>query len=1150
MTHVEHSEWMFEHSLTHHVDGSIDPQAESWAPTNYSTQTASHASALTTLWHQDDLVSGGSLSAQGSSSSVAANSTSGTTGSGKVVSPTVTIADNTLTVDAGGSVSLPISVTPANGHTSVTITGLTSYELVTDSLDHKIFTPGSDGSITLSAAEVNSGLSLASSYTGTDHPVNTLTVTAGEKIGGHTVTSTAQTITVTDPPATSTSSGSSTSSNGASGTNTGTGATGTRSSNTLTLQVSGDQYDGDPQIEVFVDGQQVGGVYTVTADHTSGQTQTITIAGNFDPTEAHQVQVKFINDAWDGTSWWSDGSGPDGHDRNVYVSSISLNGETLTGSQGTNNAFQGSDPTGHANEAVMDVNGTLSFNVPVDPPATTQTGSSTSGSGSSTNTTGAGTTGTSSSNALTLQVSGDQYNGDPQIEVFVDGKQVGGTYTVTADHTSGQTQTITIAGNFDPTVAHQVQIKFINDAWDGTSWWSDGSGPDGHDRNVYVSSISLNGETLTGSQGTNNAFQGSDPTGHANEAVMDVNGTLGFNVPADPPATTQTGSSTTGTSASTGATTGSGDTTTGSGTTGTSGSTGATTGSGSTTTGSGTTGTSGSTGATTGSGSTTTGSGTTGTSGSTGATTDSGSTTTGSGTTGTSGSTGATTDSGSTTTGSGSTTGTSGSTGAATGSGSTADPPSTTTSSGGTTGTSGSTGAATGSGPAFYVAPDGNNSWAGDLAAPNAAGTDGPFATLARAQQAMEASSIKTTYVEGGTYHLSSSLVLTSADNGESFEYYPGSGVDTAILDGGSTNGTNGVQIGIDIEGGNNITINGLQLQHFAWLGIGVHGGAAFYATFTSPTGQAYGNTMINNSIHDIYGSAATDGFGGGIGICGQVANTTIDNNVIYNVDAFGIAAHAGYLSDNDTIQNLSIQNNVLYNTGLTRGAAATGATNSYQLGDFGAIYVQDDTGPQSGGAFGSGSTGVLIENNYVRDFGTTNDKGIYLDDGMSNATVTGNIVTGAGNYAVDIHSGQNNNVYGNIFDLQSNEDVLQYQNSESTVMAGNSFTGNIIIGNFAGAGSTGDVYFLNYSPGTTDYPTVQDNVYWNYYSGGSIPYGGTIGDSAPIVEAPQLSGWTYNIAAGSPVFNSPVDFPTIVGSWGPPGYVIPQTGTAPSGTA
>ena len=109
---------------------------------------------------------------------------------------------------------------------------------------------------------------------------------------------------------------------------------------------------------------------------------------------------------------------------------------------------------------------------------------------------------TTTGNPLTLQVSGDMLGTtDPQIQVFVDGKQAGGTFTISAHHSLGQTQTIQVPGTFDPTVAHQVQVNFINDSWDGQSG-------DGHDINVYVNSISLNGATINGSTGTNTATNG------------------------------------------------------------------------------------------------------------------------------------------------------------------------------------------------------------------------------------------------------------------------------------------------------------------------------------------------------------------------------------------------------------------------------------------------------------------------------------------------------------------------------------------------------------------------------------------------------------------------------------------------------------------
>jgi parallel beta-helix repeat protein len=79
------------------------------------------------------------------------------------------------------------------------------------------------------------------------------------------------------------------------------------------------------------------------------------------------------------------------------------------------------------------------------------------------------------------------------------------------------------------------------------------------------------------------------------------------------------------------------------------------------------------------------------------------------------------------------------------------------------------------SGPrAFYVAPNGNDAWTGHLLAPNSEKTDGPFATITRARDAVR--QLKATrgglrepvkvFLRGGTYFLREPLVLTPEDSG------------------------------------------------------------------------------------------------------------------------------------------------------------------------------------------------------------------------------------------------------------------------------------------------------------------------------------------------------------------------------------------------
>jgi hypothetical protein len=94
----------------------------------------------------------------------------------------------------------------------------------------------------------------------------------------------------------------------------------------------------------------------------------------------------------------------------------------------------------------------------------------------------------------------------------------------------------------------------------------------------------------------------------------------------------------------------------------------------------------------------------------------------------------------------------------------------------------------------YFVAPGGNDAWSGTLAAPNAAKTDGPFATPARARDAArqrrQANPEKpvTVLLRGGRYELAGPLALTPEDSGTKasplvFAAYPG---ETPVLSGGT----------------------------------------------------------------------------------------------------------------------------------------------------------------------------------------------------------------------------------------------------------------------------------------------------------------------------------------------------------------------------
>src|SRR6516225_2733927 len=93
----------------------------------------------------------------------------------------------------------------------------------------------------------------------------------------------------------------------------------------------------------------------------------------------------------------------------------------------------------------------------------------------------------------------------------------------------------------------------------------------------------------------------------------------------------------------------------------------------------------------------------------------------------------------------------------------------------------------------FFVATNGNDSWSGKLAAPNAAGNDGPFATLAHARDTVRALKSKglkapvTVMIHGGKYFLEDTVVFSADDSGTrealiTYQAYPG---ERPVLSGG-----------------------------------------------------------------------------------------------------------------------------------------------------------------------------------------------------------------------------------------------------------------------------------------------------------------------------------------------------------------------------
>jgi hypothetical protein len=414
----------------------------------------------------------------------------------------------------------------------------------------------------------------------------------------------------------------------------------------------------------------------------------------------------------------------------------------------------------------------------------------------------------------------------------------------------------------------------------------------------------------------------------------------------------------------------------------------------------------------------------------------------------------------------------------------------------------------------------------------------------------MRDSSIKTTYVRAGTYKPvtgdgcnnggGASVYLTVTDNGETWSYYPPDGYNTAILDGQSTvgnsggSGGNGTGCGFSTDTASDITIIGLQFENY------------LYAAFSGDVGNNV--KFLDNVIHNT--TAADWGAGAISSIC--TPGIEVKNNYLYDLAYAGIVLTAGS-SCPDGISNDVISGNVVLNS--CTWPAVHGFGNDQNGGDCGSIYLHDGT---------SSSTNMQIVNNYIRDINTSSKgagdygydgtngccaDGIYTDTGTSHVAIKGNVIAGMISTCVQMNDPVDNAITGNICDLASDSDyqsIAIYGRGSvwPKSMTGNTFEHNIVIS--AGSG-TGYGYLGGTQ--TPDPMTITDNAYYNYV-GSSMKNTGNeyIGsDADPVYENPQITGWVYSIATDSPVFRSPVSFPGIEGGWGPPGFAIPHTGTAPS---
>ena len=359
------------------------------------------------------------------------------------------------------------------------------------------------------------------------------------------------------------------------------------------------------------------------------------------------------------------------------------------------------------------------------------------------------------------------------------------------------------------------------------------------------------------------------------------------------------------------------------------------------------------------------------------------------------------------------------------------------------------------SGPGFYVAKNGNDSWSGKLAAPNADGTDGPFASLQKAQNAMRSSDIDTTYVRGGDYYPSNPIWLDGQDSGVTFTGY---GNEKAVIHGSAQ-----ASVSFGLGGAKDVTIEGLTFTGGVANGHYVFADNAAGLTFANNTvtGGGYGITVQNSANSKVVGNQFDRTGAEAVFVKAGSNATVVSDNLIRNPNAADRGDAGIWVNGSSDVKIThnqiedSPEKAIAVGSVQTDGSDATyRATIAFnkvvnanlESNDGGGIYLinrQQDL------------TGHSIVNNDVSGTTATNPSsqvaswGIYLDDWTSGATVKGNVVhDNIG--GVFLHGGWENTVTENVIAGNSGAQIglqqpVAWGGWKGKEMSGNDISGNVV---------------------------------------------------------------------------------------------------------
>jgi parallel beta-helix repeat protein len=398
---------------------------------------------------------------------------------------------------------------------------------------------------------------------------------------------------------------------------------------------------------------------------------------------------------------------------------------------------------------------------------------------------------------------------------------------------------------------------------------------------------------------------------------------------------------------------------------------------------------------------------------------------------------------------------------------------------------------------AYYVSSNGSDSADGSNAH--------PFFTLGRAKVAMESNSVHTTYVEAGTYSLSSVFTLTAKDSGMTLKADSGQ----VVLLEGMAEGMSNLIVLDDVTG---VTIEGLNFVNTGMRGAAVTlqnaSGNKIIGNHFTNTGEAIllvdgasNNTISGNEMDDSITSAVEVKDGSN--------NNVLDSNLIdgvgnTNTKGGGFFLHG--VNGNKITHNL-IENTSGMGIGISNWDKAT--INVGNLIEYNIVLNSDLRSSDSGSIYMLGrshiDTQALIAYNFVDGTGPSHGHsvGIYLDDSTSGVKVFGNIVRNVGSDAVQFHGGDNLDVRNNILDIGSGRATAAFFQSApadtnpTNTMLKDTFSQNIIYST-----SMKPRLFVYLNGGQ---PAISKNLFFNV-TGASMQTDGPTRDSDPITGDPKFA--------------------------------------------